>query len=512
MSDANRTAVRVLEESSFGETPATPAFQDLRFTSSNLAYVPEMYMSEEIRADRMIPEIVRVGFETSGDIGTELSYGNLDYLLKGVMFSDWTILPFRENPTADSTIYNVLGSTGQYAFTLGSTFFPGMLCKFSGFSNPENNRVGMLIYGSNAEATLGGAAGCVTEIAPPAGARVKQVGFQADYNDLHAEASPALLRSSVLDFTTLNISKGMWIKIGGSGAENRFATLSMNSWARVTKVTAHTIELENLPAGWTDDVGLDKSIRIFYGDYIRNGVTERSYTLELEYLGLPVPEWEYYRGMEIATCKLEMPSQEIIRANLGFLGKNSTLELARLASATTVAAPSEIVLNTSLNIGSIREGGVSVAGPNYVTDIKLNIDNSLRGQNAVGSEEIIGIGVGRFKVDGSMTAYFGTSGSLQKVRSGVASSYDFCITDSVGNKAYLFDLPRIKFTSGNNEVQGADTDIMIEVGFHAIRHPEYNYTLHLQKFDYFENSSETVAGGGGSLYSGFASGFDGGFG
>lgn len=488
MSDANRTAVRFIEESTFAVTPAAPAFQELRYNSSSLAYSPKTVISDEIRSDRQISDVILVGYETSGDISTELSYGNLDTLMCGALFSDWTLTPERTNVTADSIITDVAASTGTYTVSSGAAFATGMLVRATGFTNSANNGVFVSTGGSATSAVFGSGAGMVNETAPPAGARLKVVGAQAGAADVAAITSPAnRLTSTTLNWTTLGLAVGMWVKIGGTAAGTKFATTANNGWARISAVAATYLEFDVVPAGWSADTGTGKTIRVFWGDYMRNGTTERSFTIEQAYEGLITPEYEYYTGMEVSNMSFEMSAQDIMKASMSFMGSQATIGTTRFASATTVAAPTNDVLNTSSHVGSIREGGSAVSGPNYVTAVKFSIDNNLRMQNAVGQAGAIGIGVGRANISGSLSTYFGSSALLAKLRANTATSYDFRLQDPSGTKAYIFDMPRIKFSGGNPEVSGVDTDMMIELGFTAIRHPTLGYTIQAQRVEYYES-------------------------
>jgi hypothetical protein len=56
--------------------------------------------------------------------------------------------------------------------------------------------------------------------------------------------------SSVLNFTTLDIQPGDWLKIGSQVASAGFATAGPNDWVRISAVTAKRILLGIVPAGW----------------------------------------------------------------------------------------------------------------------------------------------------------------------------------------------------------------------------------------------------------------------
>ena len=89
MTDTNRVSLYVLEETTWGTTPAAGAFEELRYTGESLVYNVETASSTQIRSDRNVSDVVRTQASTSGDVQFELSYGSMDTLLEGLMMADW---------------------------------------------------------------------------------------------------------------------------------------------------------------------------------------------------------------------------------------------------------------------------------------------------------------------------------------------------------------------------------------------------------------------------------------
>ncbi len=73
-----------------GSPLAAPQLTELRFTNESLNQTTETAKSAEIRADRAVSDIVRVGVSANGDIGIELSYGAYDDLFEGMLYDEWT--------------------------------------------------------------------------------------------------------------------------------------------------------------------------------------------------------------------------------------------------------------------------------------------------------------------------------------------------------------------------------------------------------------------------------------
>lgn len=133
---SNQTSIRVIKESTFGQTPSTPAFQELRYTGETLNHNIENVTSDEIRADRMTSDLIQVGAMNEGDVSLEMSYSSYDLLLEGVMASAWG------TPTDivdDTTIQVDSSSSVQAGSSIFGSLSVGDWVRISGFTNPLNN-------------------------------------------------------------------------------------------------------------------------------------------------------------------------------------------------------------------------------------------------------------------------------------------------------------------------------------------------------------------------------------
>lgn len=88
MSESNRMAFRYLKETVWGTTPAA-AMKTLRVTGESINDVTATTESQEIRSDRQLADIIRVGKSAAGDVNFELSYGTLDEFLEAALCSTW---------------------------------------------------------------------------------------------------------------------------------------------------------------------------------------------------------------------------------------------------------------------------------------------------------------------------------------------------------------------------------------------------------------------------------------
>lgn len=117
IAESDGTRLAVIAEATEGTTPATPAWQAMRFKADSLAGKKETVQSQEIRADKNIADILHVGTNVAGSIDCEFSYGTYDDLLESVFRGDWTV--------------NVLkNGTSRHAFSIEKTFEQGATDSF----------------------------------------------------------------------------------------------------------------------------------------------------------------------------------------------------------------------------------------------------------------------------------------------------------------------------------------------------------------------------------------------
>lgn len=485
MTDSNRVrlgfALEGVDGANFGVTPANPAFQTLRVTAIDLAGKPNTKISDEIRDDRQISDLILVGQNTDGGFSAELSFGAFDSLVEATLFGTWAEKPGRINLTAGGALTSVAASTGTVALASGAAIAPGHLVRLSGFGQSANNGLFRAGTGSNATNLVAAGAGLVNETTPPAGASLKVVGFQGVAGDLKTAIGPNRLTSAALDFTTLGLSVGEWVKIGGAAAANRISVAGCNGWARIGAIAANALTLDIAPAGFAVSNETTSTVQVWIGDLLRNGVTRRSFTAEESFLGQATPTHIYHRGLTPSSLKIDVAANEVVKAEIRFVGRSSTDQDLRVTGASSLPAVAGDVLNSAANVGRLAEGGAALTGPNFVTAFSLSLENNIRALGAVGSLGAVGAGVGRSSVTGRLSTYFGSRALLAKLLANQTSSYDLTLTDSLG-RSLLIDLPLLKFSAGAPQVSAADRDVILDLEFQAIRHPTLGCQIQMQRF------------------------------
>lgn len=480
MTDSNRLRLAYVTENTVGTTPSTPTMRNLRVTGESLDYSIETTRSEEIRADRLTPDLLQTSARVNGGFNFEMSYGAFDEFIESAMFSAWNNTSERVNITADSIITDVAASTGTFTVTTGTAFAAGHLIRTSGFTNAGNNGLFRANSGNATSVVVGSGVGTVNETAPPAGARIKVVGFRGASGDITATGTG--LGSTALDFTTLGLRVGQWVKIGGAVAGEQFATAANNGWARVTAIAVTALTLDNLPSGWATDSGTSKTITVYVGDQIGVGTAMKSFSIEKVLLGQASPSYMIYRGLVANTLNLNFAVGSILTGSLDFLGMTSALSGSAAGSSYVESASNE-VLNSVSDMGRVAENGAVVGSPNFITQMSLTLNNNLRERTAIGAMGLVGIGAGDSNITGQITTYFGSDALYQKFINNTASNINLRVQKS--GKAYVFGLPRIKFSSGRVVAGGRNQDVVAELGFQALRDTATGNQFLIDRFEEF---------------------------
>jgi hypothetical protein len=485
----NRTKVGIAREVTFATVPTSPVFKTQRTTGQpSLAANPKTVVSAEIRSDRQTPDIPLVGIDPGGDIDGELSFAALDDALEEAFFSTWTAKPAITVVTLDTEISDLSATTATVATPLGSPFLVGMLVLFTGFPTAANNNLLARVSSSTATTVVFPGATFTAETVPiPVAAAMHVVGFQGAAGDIVATITNGNgLTSTLLDFTTLGLAVGDWVKVGGTTAGNKFTTTADNDWCRISAITAQRLSFDRVPTGWAADAGAAKTIQVFSGDTMVNGTTERSVTIERQYLDHASTGYEYLTGQELDKLSFTLPSQAIITHKRSYMGANATIGTTRAVGASDVAPPAYAVINSASNVARFGIGGQSVTGPSYVKDLSIEFANNLRRQTAIGNLAAVGIGEGGFDASGTLNVYFGDTTIYSQIIANTASSMNLAMLSQAGNReGYVLDFPTMKYKSGAPTIPGKNQDVMLpNVQWQAIIDATLGYTARITRYWY----------------------------
>lgn len=485
----------VLEDTP-GTTPGSPRMWRRRYSRWQ-PRAAGLYVSPgEIRPDRTAPDQVQYGKEAVAS----LSYNMLPFIpegpigsdMQGLFYSFWNRLPERVKDGTVSTLTGITVTTNVVACTGTDQFKVGHLVRFSGFTatNGANNGIKRCTTAS-ATAPAFSAAGFITETAP-VGARMKVVGFAGVSGDITCTATG--LGSTTLDFTTLGLRSGDWIKIGGEATANRFATTAQNCIARVVTVAANALTLDHLPTGWTTDNGSGKTIWVWMGDTIRNGITQTAQTFQQtirgnhEQAAADASFVQVFTGMTVTdgTFTGEMNRPLEVGLNFDGMGANlftNTLDASPEAASTQAAMPvfvprMHVKQYIDPQLGNL--GGAYLATPLHLRSFSLSINNNTTRRESANSAYAASITPQQLAVTGNVTTYFDAYShqyvaerSLDNVTGSIAVWLCNKVTTAGSANAgqapgILLSIPRVKFMQPTvAQVGGVGQDLMNTYQFTA---------------------------------------------
>ena len=495
--DSNRLRIALARQTTLGTTP-TGRYRTGRITREALTYTPSFFTSAELRADRMNAAPSKQNEGAGGSMDGEFSYPYdetfLSEILRSAMYNAWNRTPQHFNDgAADSVITDYQSGTGVFTVVdqsgsggfAGTSYKVGHLVLTTGFTAANNNRVARVSASTATSITV--ASGGTTDTAPGASARMKVVGFRGASGDVTATASG--LGSTTLDFTTLGLAVGQWVKIGGTAVGEQFATGADNGWARITAIAATALTLDNLPTGWATDSGTGKTISVWFGDYIRNGTTASIFAIERTALSQTTPTRILQRDNVVDRLSFSAVTDQAITWQAQLLGLTGSQQTSDYASAYD-AATTEAVLTGNVSVGEIREAAATLGTPNWARQLDIQIANSARAINALGNVGGVALGVGDCMVTGTLSTYFGSNAYLAKLLAGtvtnLSSRTQTTRTASTSGRAFVKTLPQVTFTAGSPNAGGKSQDIILPLTFQASIDATTNCQVQFDRLDYFE--------------------------
>jgi hypothetical protein len=495
VSATNRVRVSFVRAQADGTPPTTPRMRTARITSEALTFAPTYIDSNELRADRMLADPIKVMQEAGGSIPFEVSYPEdgtfVSELYRSAFYDVWTNSPtFDNDGTADSVVTDAGTAADTYAVVSGGAAVQvGHMVQASGFTNAANNKV-FRVVSSTGTTIVGSALGLVAETVPPGTARLKVVGAAGAAGDI--TATPTGLASTALNFTTLGLIPNIsWIKIGGTLDADTFAFLvtagivaRRGAFARVRAVTATALTLDNLPAGWTTDAGAGKTIKIWFGDSIKNGITQTQMVFETGFMDQTVPTYIVNNGMSVNTLDRNLTARQVATGTCAFTGLGGSPSTVSLDTSPDPATTNR-VMAAHANVGRLAAGNAPLVSPNWARSLTWQINNNLRSLEDIASAAPVAINPGECTVTGRIETYFGSNAELAKFYDGTPTAISSIMRKD--NQAEIWDMPRVTYRgSGNPVVSGKNQDVTLPFDFTASLDTPSNAVIILNRLPYYE--------------------------
>lgn len=280
------------------------------------------------------------------------------------------------------------------------------------------------------------------------------------------------LTASVTDFTAQAWVVGQMVKVTGFTTAGTF-------WAQIVEIT----DASNLVIYPLTDVASEvagDSVTITPLNYLRNGTTKKSFTIQKAFTDLTTPEFWNFTGCRIGGIEFDLATNAILNTKFSVMALSAAMTTAQFGSATINAANTNDVMNAVDNVAAIAFDGDPGATAYYFSKLTIKLDNKLRGQSAIGTLGYVGVEPGRLSSTGSIELYFQDSTHYDKFKAATAFALSFMVEDAAGN-SYIFTLPRCKFTKMEIVAGGLDQDIMAKADFEALVNSAGTYQVQISR-------------------------------
>lgn len=212
-----------------------------------------------------------------------------------------------------------------------------------------------------------------------------------------------------------------------------------------------------------------------------NGSTVRSFTIEKGMLDLTPTQFFAYRGMNASKLSLSFASGAIVTGSFDFTGKDSLRTTTTGFTGGAVIAPTTFdSVNAVSGVGTLLENGAAIPGT-FIKSLKLDVDNKMRGQDAIGVLGFANILPGSIMVTGELEIYLADGALYDKFVNNTSSSIVWTMRDGAGN-GYAINLPKVKYSDAKVQAGGLDQDVMLSMPFTALMDTVTGKTIILDRF------------------------------
>lgn len=271
-------------------------------------------------------------------------------------------------------------------------------------------------------------------------------------------------------FTTL--ANGQWFKLNAPGGAND------GKYFRVHGSTAPTSTVITLDAATPATAEGPIASCSVATSRLTNGTTERSFAIEKAFTD--VNQFFAYRGMTAAKLSMGLQSGQIASGSFGFMGKDCVRAGATQLPGSPTASQTYDVMSAVSGVGQIMEGG-SLLTSTFIKSLSFDLDNKLRGRDAIGTLGAVSIGSGTIEMMGTMDVYLADGTLYDKFVANTASSLQLRVVDGAGN-GYAIQLPKVKYKDAKVVAGSIDQDAMVTLPFEAVRDPTTGKTVILDRF------------------------------
>jgi len=280
-----------------------------------------------------------------------------------------------------------------------------------------------------------------------------------------------LVNSAATDWTTMSLAVGQFVEVAGFAVAGTF-------YAEIVSVDATTLAIKPLTDVASEAEG--DAVTVTPLNYIRNGTTNKSFTIQKSFEDLNTVEYWNFTGTKIGSWSLDFSTGAILNTVFSLLARDGVMTETQFAGSSITGATTTGVMNAVNDVTAVTFDGDPGAASFSFNSLSLAMNNALRGQEAIGTLGFIGVVPGRIQITGDIELYFENSTLFDNFRAATAFQLTLMVQDSEGN-AYIIVLPRCKYTSMEIVAGGLDTDIFASASLEALINVAGTYQIQVSR-------------------------------
>lgn len=492
------------KEATQGVLPVTPTWKAIEIEDiAAFGPVIETVSREPISRNRQRRKGVVVGLDSTIEVPTDLTKEELENFVEGFIFSTirypYSGATSRRGPIRSGANFQSLvadDNVGGDRFThtaIATAMTTDRLIWARGFTNAANNGLHVVAAGSTTTVTRVDASTLVDETPTEAqNASIEIAGQRYAATELNltnfngTAATVTLTRTGGADFTTLGLSPGQLIHVGGLTAGRQFNT-GGKGYGRIVSITATVIELDKISSGIVaNDTGADDSVDLLFGGFVRNVATTDAEYLTQYYQfqhtqpGLSPTNttmYEYAKGNIANELTLALPLRDKGGLTFSFVGMDvePATETPKTNGATPIQPVQTAGYSTATDFARLR---LTKQDETILTtclkDVTISLNNQASAEDCLGTLGATFLNVGTFLVNLDARALFTSAEITNAIRNNTTLEFDVVIRNPDG--AIGIDIPSLTLGDGAREYPRNES-VLVSLAGTAFQDPTLGYSV-----------------------------------
>lgn len=264
---------------------------------------------------------------------------------------------------------------------------------------------------------------------------------------------------------------GSWITDGWkagmqvvvTGAATAGNNIAMADLVKVLSVSATVLTLDSTTAITADEAFDSDTSLTTTAKFAKAATTRKFFTHEVTYSDLSPVVYEYFRGMEVNTMAINVPTSGEVTAEfnmIGLIGKITETEWDRsnnLQGTTTAGSSTRTAYSGNVSFAGSVEGSSLDRGGSLAPEVEsltVNINNNRAARFAVGQQSAAFVEEGDFDVELTMSLYFRDKNVQEQYLAGTRTSLTVTLKDQDDGHMMVLEFPRVVFTQGDKAISG----------------------------------------------------------